>query len=137
MGRGQEPAAFYDHCTQYRPVQFRSLAEDEVCLLHEASLEIMARTGMRFYAQEALDLFKRAGASVSDGNLVRVPPHLVEWALRTVPKNITIFVFPYRCRHQSVNDTSVFLPPFEWEMGHKSVSYSLFNQFFSVVRIRI
>jgi trimethylamine--corrinoid protein Co-methyltransferase len=81
----------YDHFNQYRPVQFRSLTEDQIALLHEASLEIMARTGMRFYAQEALDLFKKAGASVSDGNLVRIPPHLVEWALRTAPKNITIF----------------------------------------------
>jgi trimethylamine--corrinoid protein Co-methyltransferase len=51
----------------------------------------MTRTGMRFYDQEALDLFKKAGASVSDGNLVRIPPHLVERALRTVPKNITVF----------------------------------------------
>ncbi len=81
----------YDHFDQYRPVQFRSLTDDQITLLHEASLEIMARTGMRFYDQEALDLFKRAGASISDGNLVRIPSHLVEWALRTVPKNIPIY----------------------------------------------
>ena len=51
----------------------------------------MARTGMRFFEQEALDLFRKAGADVSEGNLVRVPPHLVEWAVRTAPKNITLF----------------------------------------------
>ncbi len=81
----------YDHFNQHRAVQFRSLTDDQITLLHEASLEIMARTGMRFYDQEALDLFRKAGASISDGNLVRVPPHLVEWALRTVPKNIPIY----------------------------------------------
>jgi trimethylamine--corrinoid protein Co-methyltransferase len=81
----------YDHFDQNRPTRFASLTEDQVTLLHEASLEIMARTGMRFFEQEALDLFRKAGADVSDGNLVRVPAHLVEWALRTVPKNITIF----------------------------------------------
>ncbi len=75
----------------YRSVVFRSLTDDQIARLHEASLEIMARTGMRFYEQEALDLFKKAGADVSDGNLVRIPPHLVEWALRTVPKSITIY----------------------------------------------
>jgi len=75
----------------YRSVVFRSLTDDQIARLHEASLEIMARTGMRFYDQEALDLFKKAGADVSDGNLVRIPPHLVEWALRTVPKSITIY----------------------------------------------
>ena len=74
-----------------RPFVFNSLTEGQIALLHEASLEIMARTGMRFYEQEALDLFKRADANVSDGNLVRIPPHLVEWALRTVPKNIIIY----------------------------------------------
>jgi len=81
----------YDHFSQNRAVQFRSLTDDQINLLHEASLEIMARTGMRFYDQEALDLFRKAGASISDGNLVRVPPQLVEWALRTVPKNIPIY----------------------------------------------
>jgi trimethylamine--corrinoid protein Co-methyltransferase len=51
----------------------------------------MARTGVRFHHQEALDLFKKAGAAVSDGNLVRIQPYLVDWALGTVPKNVTIF----------------------------------------------
>jgi trimethylamine--corrinoid protein Co-methyltransferase len=81
----------HDHFEQNRPVMFKSLSQDQITLLHEASLEIMARTGMRFYEQEALDLFKKGGADVSDGNRVRIPSHLVEWALRTVPKNITIF----------------------------------------------
>jgi trimethylamine--corrinoid protein Co-methyltransferase len=74
-----------------RPFVFNSLTEDQITLLHEASLEIMDRTGMRFHEQEALDLFKKAGAHVSDGNRVRIPPHLVEWALRSVPKNVIIY----------------------------------------------
>jgi trimethylamine--corrinoid protein Co-methyltransferase len=77
--------------SQDRPVQVQSLSEDQIRLLHEASLEIMKRTGMRFYAQAALDLFERAGAAVSDGNLVRIPPRLVDWALRTAPKEIAIY----------------------------------------------
>jgi trimethylamine--corrinoid protein Co-methyltransferase len=81
----------YDHFNQYRPVKINSLTEDQVTLLHEASLEIMSRTGMRFHNQEALDLFKNAGAGISDGNLVNIPHHLIEWALGTVPKNIAIF----------------------------------------------
>jgi trimethylamine--corrinoid protein Co-methyltransferase len=72
-------------------VQTRSLVDDEVLLLHQASLEILERTGMRFHAAEAVDLFRRAGAPVSDENLVRIPPRLVERALQTAPKNIMIF----------------------------------------------
>jgi trimethylamine--corrinoid protein Co-methyltransferase len=59
--------------------------------LHEASLEILLRTGVRFYCDEAVDLFKEGGAEVTDGNLIRIPPHLVEWALGTAPKTLTIF----------------------------------------------
>jgi len=81
----------YDHFEQNRAFQFRSLSEDQLTLLHEASLEILTRTGMRFYDQEALDLFKKAGVEVTDGNLVHIPPHRVEWALRTAPKNITLY----------------------------------------------
>jgi trimethylamine---corrinoid protein Co-methyltransferase len=88
-GRGQPLP--YDHCRQHRPLQVRSLSDDQISLLHEASLEILARTGMRFYSEEALGLFRTGGAGVSDGNLVRIPPRLVEWALRTAPKSITIF----------------------------------------------
>ena len=80
-----------DHLSEHRPFEFRSLSDDQLDLLHQASLEIMARTGMRFYEDEALDLFKKAGAQISEGNLVRIPPHLVEWAVGTAPKNITLF----------------------------------------------
>jgi trimethylamine---corrinoid protein Co-methyltransferase len=81
----------YDHFKHRRPVQLRCLGDDEVGLLHSASLEILQRYGMRFHSDVAVALFRRGGATVSDGNLVRIPPHLVEWALRGAPKNITVF----------------------------------------------
>jgi len=70
----------------YRPSGCRNLDQDQIEVLHNASLEIMDRTGMRFFDPEALDLFKKAGAKISDENLVRIPSHLVEWARRSVPK---------------------------------------------------
>lgn len=81
----------YDQYSQYRPVRFSSLTEDQIALLHEASLEIMERTGMRFYEPEAIALFRNAGAEIEDGNIVRIPPRLVEWALLRAPKNVTIY----------------------------------------------
>lgn len=59
--------------------------------LREAALEILWRVGARFFEEEALALFKRAGASVTDGNLVRLPAALVERALRSAPRNITLY----------------------------------------------
>jgi trimethylamine--corrinoid protein Co-methyltransferase len=80
-----------DALTHHHVVQAHSLRDDEVALLHAASLEILERSGMRFHAEEAVALFRKAGAAVSEGNRVRIPPHLVERALRSAPKNITIF----------------------------------------------
>lgn len=69
----------------------RSLTDDQVRTLHEASLEILERIGVRFYHPEALDLLRKAGSEVLEGNLVRIPSRLVEWALQTAPKTITIY----------------------------------------------
>jgi trimethylamine:corrinoid methyltransferase-like protein len=61
----------------------------------------MERTGMRFFDQEALDLFKKAGAKISNENLVRIPSQLVERALGSVPENVNIFQqFPVRKLHK-------------------------------------
>jgi trimethylamine--corrinoid protein Co-methyltransferase len=59
--------------------------------LHAASLRILEATGARFFSQEALALFRKAGASVSDGNLVRIPPALVEKALASAPRRLTVY----------------------------------------------
>ena len=81
---------FFDH-TNIRSAQLRSLTKDKIQILHEASLEILDHTGLRFFDDEAIALFRKAGAKVTDGNLVRIPPYLVERALQTVPKRITIY----------------------------------------------
>lgn len=74
-----------------RHVPFGRL-DDKACRrLHEASLEILDRTGVRLYHQPAVDLLKRAGASVSDGNRVRIPPDMVEQALKTAPHRVDLY----------------------------------------------
>lgn len=70
---------------------YRTLTIDQCQSLHDASLAIMERTGMRFLDDEAVSLLKKGGAAVSDGNLVRIPQHLVEWAIRTAPKQISLY----------------------------------------------
>jgi trimethylamine--corrinoid protein Co-methyltransferase len=67
---------------------FSVLSQDQKEDLHLASLEILWRTGCRVLCDEALALLKRAGADVSDGNLVRMPAHLVEWAVRCAPPRV-------------------------------------------------
>ncbi|MGB6864394.1 MAG: trimethylamine methyltransferase family protein, partial [Candidatus Aminicenantaceae bacterium] len=58
--------------------------------IHAASLELLDRVGARLHMEEAIQLLKQAGAKVSDNNLVRIPSHLVEKALTTVPKKVVL-----------------------------------------------
>lgn len=59
--------------------------------MHWTSLEILERMGVRLHLEEAIHLLKKAGANVTDGNLVRVPSNLVEKALATVPKRLVLY----------------------------------------------
>jgi trimethylamine--corrinoid protein Co-methyltransferase len=51
----------------------------------------MERTGVTFECQEAIDLLGEAGADVSNPRRVKIPSYLVEQALKTTPKTITIY----------------------------------------------
>ena len=75
---------------EYQSPQFRKMSDDQVERLHDASLEILDRTGVCLYHQEALDLLAKAGVKAFDGNRVRIPPGLVEWALRAAPKRVVL-----------------------------------------------
>jgi trimethylamine--corrinoid protein Co-methyltransferase len=69
---------------------FRGLTDEQCSLIHNASLEILERTGVLLYYQPAIDLLKKAGCVV-DENRVRIPAHLVKWALRAAPSRIMIY----------------------------------------------
>lgn len=68
----------------------RMLEEEQCRTVHLASLEILRRTGVRVYHEEALDLLREADVGVSDGNLVQSPAGIVEWALEQAPSRIAL-----------------------------------------------
>jgi trimethylamine---corrinoid protein Co-methyltransferase len=70
--------------------RFQKLSTDQLARMHAASLEILERTGVRLHLPEAVEMLESAGASVSDGNRVRIPSHLVEWALSVAPKRVVL-----------------------------------------------
>lgn len=60
--------------------------EDDACRrVHEATLEVLAETGIDVRYAPAVEVFGRAGAKV-DGTRVRIPAPLVEAALRSAPR---------------------------------------------------
>lgn len=66
------------------------LSAEQCRTIHFASLEILRRTGVRIYHEEALQLLRDSGVQVSEGNLVRFQPGLVEWALERAPSRIAL-----------------------------------------------
>jgi trimethylamine--corrinoid protein Co-methyltransferase len=61
------------------------------CLrIHQASCEILKKTGVKVHSQAGLQLLKDAGAAVQD-ELVKIPPSLVEWALAGVPASFNLY----------------------------------------------
>jgi trimethylamine--corrinoid protein Co-methyltransferase len=78
------------HVSSLALPEFNLLSSKECEMIHHASLEVLRRTGLRLHCKEAVVLLRDAGATISDENLVRFPPEMVEWALEQVPSSITL-----------------------------------------------
>ena len=64
--------------------------DDDACRrVHEATLEVLAETGIEVKYAPAVELFAGAGAQV-DGTRVRIPAELVEAAIKSAPRDWTI-----------------------------------------------
>ena len=58
--------------------------------IHEAALEVLRDVGVRVDDPDVVRLLKEAGATVTQENVVRIPEHLVEWAIRQAPRVVRI-----------------------------------------------
>ena len=70
-----------------------SLSTDEVRRVHDASLELLAETGMAVEHERAREILVDAGGTV-DGEVVTVPPEVVEDAVERAPES-----FVWRARN--------------------------------------
>ena len=67
------------------------VSDDEIEMLHQASLRLLSDVGVKCYSPEARAIFARAGALVDDASMrVRLGRELVEHALTTVPPVIEL-----------------------------------------------
>jgi len=71
--------------------KFERLSAEQQKQIHNASLSILEVTGVELHDEEAITLLEEAGAFVLNNNRVRIPPGLVEKALNTVPKRVTMY----------------------------------------------
>jgi len=67
----------------------RVLGDDQKAHIHQATLELLRRTGVRVLDPEVRELLAKAGCWIDDKR-VRIPPHLIEWAIRAAPKRVVM-----------------------------------------------
>ena len=73
-----------------RSPRYDRLTPADCARLHDASLSILERTGVRLHDEEAVERLHGAGARVGDDGRVFVPGPLVEWALSVAPRSLTL-----------------------------------------------
>lgn len=71
---------------------FEVLDKNELLKVHEASLEVLSKTGMVIRSQRALRILDEAGAEVDfQKKLVKFPKRLIEESLESVPEKISVY----------------------------------------------
>ena len=69
-----------------------TLDPQQIMKVHAYSLQILSTVGLRVDSPEARKLFTRAiGSQAVNGDRVRIPPDLVEWAIQAAPARIDIY----------------------------------------------
>jgi trimethylamine--corrinoid protein Co-methyltransferase len=70
---------------------FNILTDDQKQRIHNAAIEVLERTGVEFMQKEAVEIMHSAGASIYNGNTVRIPTFLIQEALNYAPSRATIY----------------------------------------------
>jgi trimethylamine--corrinoid protein Co-methyltransferase len=65
------------------------LNEAQQTEIHRATLEILRRTGVQVRSPEVREILAEANCWV-DGDRVRIPAHLIEWAIRVAPSTVVL-----------------------------------------------
>ena len=69
-------------------------ADADIDLIHEATVAILEKTGVRVASQEAAEIYQGYGAHTEkdgDGFRVKIPAHLMEECVRLAPGKITLY----------------------------------------------
>ena len=70
---------------------YRLLTEDQIKEIHQATLELLATTGVKVLNEDAHQLLKGAGCGIVDQHIVKIPGWLVEESIRCAPSSVTVY----------------------------------------------
>jgi len=71
--------------------RLRVLNHDQALAIHAAALQILEKTGFKMEHPVALEMLTDAGCKVTNGDWLRLPASLVEDALNSAPRQITLY----------------------------------------------
>jgi len=74
-----------------RNIYFSVLNQKKIDQIHEASCYLMEDFGMKIVGERPLKLFQDNGAELTSNGLMKIPPRLVDQALKTVPKELKLY----------------------------------------------
>ncbi|NIR86831.1 methyltransferase, partial [Candidatus Bathyarchaeota archaeon] len=67
------------------------LDKDDMTNIHLKSLELLEKMGVKVHSEEALTILEESGADVDhEKQMAKIPPHLVEEALRKAPNSFEL-----------------------------------------------
>ena len=66
------------------------LSPSQIREIHKATMTILEKVGVVFEEEKALELFRDAGAKVTN-DVVRLPPEMVENLLKRCPSKVTLY----------------------------------------------
>jgi trimethylamine---corrinoid protein Co-methyltransferase len=66
------------------------LSDSQIKAIHEASLQVLERTGVFIQSEAVQELLADAGCTIK-GNTVHIPSHLVEWAIDVAPSQFLLY----------------------------------------------
>ncbi|HDN01817.1 MAG TPA: hypothetical protein ENF42_02465, partial [Candidatus Bathyarchaeota archaeon] len=70
---------------------YRLLSSDDIYSIHQASLEILERTGIATRSQNIIRLMEEVGANVDRENkIIRIPEHIVKEFVSKAPPNVRL-----------------------------------------------
>ncbi|MBS4024299.1 MAG: trimethylamine methyltransferase family protein, partial [Clostridia bacterium] len=115
--------------TANNSLRLQVLSKSQLDKIFAASLEVLERTGVTFHDDEAIETMRKAGCYV-DGIRVRIPSHLVEKALLSVPHRVTLcnsrtgertmHLEGYNAYYGTGSDTPFYIDPFTQERKKSS-----------------
>jgi len=70
---------------------YRLLTEDQIKEIHQATLELLQKTGVKVLNKDAHQLLKDAGCRIVDQHIVKIPGWLVEESIRCAPSSVTVY----------------------------------------------